>query len=190
MCGAPDGGNPRCPGCRDKLRERGRSPAPMACPECDGLGACSVCGPDGVLWGWVSLPERPPKSGGEAVTPHLLRHLHDRGAINTAALVRARDAFGRDKYGTQLRADNGRDPVVDAEQELGDLLMYLQQAELEGRGTADLVEPILLALEMALGRPLDPLVAALDRCAKLLRGVGVDSVVGTLKVWRGLLARD
>lgn len=36
--------------------------------------------------------------------------------------------FGRQKYGTPLTADNGRDPLVDAYQEALDLVVYLRQA--------------------------------------------------------------
>lgn len=42
--------------------------------------------------------------------------------------MRARDSFGREKYGTPLQAGNGRDPLVDAYQEALDLAVYLRQA--------------------------------------------------------------
>lgn len=45
--------------------------------------------------------------------------------------MRARDGFGRAKYGTPLQAGNGRDALVDAYQEALDLVVYLKQAILE-----------------------------------------------------------
>lgn len=50
------------------------------------------------------------------------------------------DKFGRRKYGTPLQPFNGRDPLVDAYQEVLDLAVYLRQAiwerevRAEGRG--------------------------------------------------------
>ena len=41
---------------------------------------------------------------------------------------------GRAKYGTYLRADNGRDALMDAYQEAVDLCMYLRQAIYERDG--------------------------------------------------------
>ena len=45
--------------------------------------------------------------------------------------MRARDSFGRAKYGTPLQAGNGRDALVDAYQEALDLVVYLKQAIME-----------------------------------------------------------
>jgi len=47
------------------------------------------------------------------------------------ALCEERDALGRAKYGTPLRAHNGRDALKDALQEALDLAAYLQQAAME-----------------------------------------------------------
>lgn len=52
-------------------------------------------------------------------------------AVRDALLERA-DA-GKDKYGTYLFDNNGRDPRVDALQEALDLVVYLKQASVEGR---------------------------------------------------------
>lgn len=53
-------------------------------------------------------------------------------------LVRAdfedRAKAGFEKYGTMLRADNGRDALMDAYQEAVDLCMYLRQALYERDG--------------------------------------------------------
>ncbi len=42
--------------------------------------------------------------------------------------MRARDQVGREKYGTPLQANNGRNPLIDAYQEALDLAVYLRQA--------------------------------------------------------------
>jgi hypothetical protein len=49
--------------------------------------------------------------------------------------IRARAAFGKAKYGTELMTHNGRDALVDAYQEALDLVMYLKQEIME-RGDA------------------------------------------------------
>lgn len=45
--------------------------------------------------------------------------------------LRMRAEAGKLKYGTLLRANNGRDALMDAYQEALDLCMYLRQAMLE-----------------------------------------------------------
>ena len=45
-----------------------------------------------------------------------------------------RASAGRRKYGTYLRANNGRDALLDAYQEAIDLVMYLRQAIFERDG--------------------------------------------------------
>lgn len=45
--------------------------------------------------------------------------------------IKARDEAGLKKYGTRLRAFNGRDPLVDAYQELLDGVVYQQQHLIE-----------------------------------------------------------
>ena len=42
--------------------------------------------------------------------------------------MRERDRVGRQRYGTPLQANNGRDALVDAYQEALDLVVYLRQA--------------------------------------------------------------
>lgn len=51
--------------------------------------------------------------------------------IPIIADMRARDVFGRAKYGTPLQAGNGRDAIVDAYQEALDLCVYLKQVLVE-----------------------------------------------------------
>jgi hypothetical protein len=50
--------------------------------------------------------------------------------------MQARDAMGRERYGTPLLAHNGRDAMVDLYQELLDAVVYLRQA-LEERDVSD-----------------------------------------------------
>lgn len=42
--------------------------------------------------------------------------------------MHARDRIGRERYGTPLQANNGRDALLDAYQEALDLVVYLRQA--------------------------------------------------------------
>jgi hypothetical protein len=45
--------------------------------------------------------------------------------------MRQRDAVGRERYGTPLQPFNGRDPLIDAYQEMLDACVYLKQAIME-----------------------------------------------------------
>ena len=42
--------------------------------------------------------------------------------------MRERDHVGRERYGTPLQVNNGRDALIDAYQEALDLVVYLRQA--------------------------------------------------------------
>ncbi len=70
------------------------------------------------------LDQPPPTDGaGPPIIDLVLADLRDRAAVGLA------------RYGTPLRAHNGRDALVDAYQEALDLAMYLRQ-EIEERGAA------------------------------------------------------
>lgn len=58
-----------------------------------------------------------------------------------AQRLRDRDAVGRERYGTSLMTENGRDAFLDAEEELLDLSQYTYQMILEGNieGTVKLL---------------------------------------------------
>lgn len=58
-------------------------------------------------------------------------------AWNVVNDMHARDKLGRERYGTPLTANNGRDQLVDAYQELLDGAAYLRAAWLEGRQVRD-----------------------------------------------------
>ena len=49
----------------------------------------------------------------------------------------ARDEGGREKYGTPLQANNGRDVLMDAYEEALDLCVYLRQAIEERKASRD-----------------------------------------------------
>lgn len=59
------------------------------------------------------------------------RHLNLRHAV--ALDLEARAQVGTVKYGTRLKTNNGRNAVLDAYQELLDLLNYTKQGILEGK---------------------------------------------------------
>lgn len=74
-------------------------------------------------------------------------------AVKTHAVadMRARDAFGRAKYGTPLQPENGRDALVDAYQEALDLSVYLKQSVVEkydGMVHAFYVDALNIVLEL------------------------------------------
>lgn len=58
-------------------------------------------------------------------------------AWNVVNDMRARDKLGRERYGTPLTVNNGRDQLVDAYQELLDGAAYLRAAWLEGHQVRD-----------------------------------------------------
>ena len=81
-----------------------------------------------------SRPEPAPTEGiGPDLWPLVIARHRGRPAFCRAALER--HAFGVAKYGTGLRAFNGRNALIDALQEALDLVVYLEQARVETRGT-------------------------------------------------------
>jgi hypothetical protein len=74
----------------------------------------------------TSTPEPAPLNGtGGPLWPLVIARHHRRPAFVRAA--RQRHEFGVAKYGTALRANNGRNAKVDALQEALDLVVYLEQ---------------------------------------------------------------
>lgn len=83
----------------------------------------------------LTKPQPPPiVNGGPAVWPMVIADVRGRWPMKHPVVRRlvkdmeARDAFGREKYGTPLQRDNGRDALADAYQEALDLCVYLKQA--------------------------------------------------------------
>jgi len=58
-------------------------------------------------------------------------HLEPERIATVLSDMSERDRVGRARYGTPLQANNGRDPLVDACQELLDGAVYLRQAIVE-----------------------------------------------------------
>lgn len=95
----------------------------------------------------ASIPEPAPIAGGEPVTPRVLAWLATQAvnvgevAVSRAvALVLARDAYGRAKYGQGLCMGDGRCTAEDLRQELGDALQYAIKARAEGLEGEELEE--------------------------------------------------
>ena len=94
-------------------------------------------------------PQPDPVPGGPSVTDEALRFVDDE---RIRALLQARREQGIARYGRELTAANGRDALADAAQEALDLLLYLTQLRMEGRGLilwplAKLLRQILDAAE-------------------------------------------
>lgn len=80
-----------------------------------------------------SVPEPPPRPDGVVVPDALIGYLETLPETDSlVALVHARDAFGRQKYGQPLMSNDGRNGIEDARQELGDLLQYVFKCKLAG----------------------------------------------------------
>lgn len=71
----------------------------------------------------------------------------DKVVNETITLMKQRNLEGVEKYGTPLQAYNGRDPIVDALQELLDATVYLKQACIE-RVTGPSVDDIYNTREL------------------------------------------
>jgi hypothetical protein len=67
-----------------------------------------------------AAPQPPPIGDGTPILPLVLRDFQARGEA------------GQKKYGTPLRANNGRNALIDAYQEAQDLCLYLRQKIEEG----------------------------------------------------------
>lgn len=67
----------------------------------------------------ISEHQPEPEGEGKIVLEYVLRDIQERADT------------GKERYGTYLRTNNGRDPLIDAYQEAIDLVMYLRQFILE-----------------------------------------------------------
>ena len=86
----------------------------------------------------MSIEDQPAPTGeGLLVFPRFLNFFINRVGADAAAEEQViqdivdRALIGRERYGTFLRTENGRDARIDAYQELIDLCMYLMQLILE-----------------------------------------------------------
>lgn len=79
----------------------------------------------------TAQPEPTPGTG-ESVHDVAARDCFAYGYPRVGRLLQERRSFGYRKYGRLLRPHNGRDPYLDAVEELLDALAYLSQARAEG----------------------------------------------------------
>lgn len=84
----------------------------------------------------LNQPEPPPKAiTGPKIWDLVIEdisYMHDSGVNQLMiAEARERDAQGEKKYGVALRAFDGRDSMIDAYQEVMDLVVYLKKAVIE-----------------------------------------------------------
>ena len=95
----------------------------------------------------VTTPQPAPVAQGEPATPALLAWVEARGedVAEISAIIRARDEFGRRKYGQPLYSHDGRDVSADFGQELADALQYGMAARMRGVSLAAWA-PMLRAL--------------------------------------------
>jgi hypothetical protein len=103
----------------------------------------------------ASVPEPPPRGGETSVTQALLDLLIKPSTVHYLAcmagekgsapslvaahgLIVERREYGVPKYGGELMTKNGRNPIEDARQELGDAMQYVMQARMEGLDVSSL----------------------------------------------------
>lgn len=163
-----------CEDCNDThVRSDGHmcTRCPVPCQRCRAGGNGPFCSstpcPCACHRARPSITEQPaPKPGGVPVWASLLA-----SGLVPAELVadcKARDALGRERYGTPLQAHNGRDALTDAYQEALDLCVYLWQARLETTGPFDIND-----LESATTEALD-LADNLHELIEMRRRVGTN----------------
>lgn len=97
----------------------------------------------------AATPEKPPTGNGAIVFEYVAQKLtamilaaclpQALGPLDSAdglaavlSDLEARAKVGREKYGTFLRVNNGRQAIVDLYQEVQDAIMYSAQARMEG----------------------------------------------------------
>jgi hypothetical protein len=95
-------------------------------------------------------PQPAPVPGEESVTDWLLTSLDYWGESDgrLASLLRVRRGQGRERYGTELEVDNGRDARVDQLQEAVDLYLYAAQEHIERGEVCTATRRMRLAREL------------------------------------------
>jgi len=96
----------------------------------------------------------PPAPIGDVVPEKLIQWISEQESLTTAervaaiSLVSARNEFGRKKYGQSLMTQDGRITVVDALEELGDLLQYVFKGKLNQEDLSEVkaLLPVLIEL--------------------------------------------
>jgi hypothetical protein len=87
----------------------------------------------------MDTPQPPPVVNGIPVSAELVRWIDGSTDITPSnkdtvkKLIEERCAYGLRKYNQCLMSNDGRDDVIDAMQEAGDLIQYSYKAKLNGR---------------------------------------------------------
>lgn len=110
----------------------------------------------------MDTPQPPPRLAGEPVSPLLINWVQSLSELSVPdkeaveVLIKERCEYGLKKYGQGLMTNDGRDDVVDAMQEMGDLLQYAYKAQLNGRlpELKKALYPVLMALFVLMKTPV------------------------------------
>ena len=79
----------------------------------------------------MDKPQPSPINFGISVSESLIQTLEKLGDSGPAIdLIKQRTAFGIKKYGQPLMSEDGRNTIIDALQEAGDLMQYIWKAKL------------------------------------------------------------
>jgi hypothetical protein len=92
----------------------------------------------------AAKPEPMPVEGGWDVGEEAVQFVTGSGHPDVAEDLKARIAMGERKYGTRLKAHNGRNAVMDAYQEALDGINYATQACMEG-----VIDPTIILVFMS-----------------------------------------
>lgn len=136
-----------CDGCGNAPGERhGVDCEPLVAPAWAGTREATIAKLPADIAATIgaTAPEPPPLvTGSEPIWPLVIADAEHLGCANLVTDMKARDAFGRAKYGTPLTADNGRDHLADAYQEVLDEVVYLRAAVEQGRDVGGLYHEAL-----------------------------------------------
>jgi hypothetical protein len=102
-----------------------------------------------------ATPQPLPVGGTIDVAIEVAKDLKAMGLENIAECVEARIRLGEKKYGTRLKAHNGRDAMTDLFEELLDALNYSKQIQLESTNGDTYFYPELLKLVIKVKASLD-----------------------------------
>lgn len=104
----------------------------------------------------MSMQDQPPpkKNDGTQIWDLVIRDMKEIGRVGPVrdlvlADMSERDRVGRERYGTPLQANNGRDYLIDAYQEAMDLCAYLRQGVEEGSDARSIyIESLLMLIRL------------------------------------------
>jgi hypothetical protein len=97
----------------------------------------------------AAAAEPMPVGNGIDVAVVAAEKLKELGLNEIAEDIEARIRLGERKYGTRLKAFNGREPLMDLYQEVLDGINYSQQCVIEGKDDGSLRDPLIaLAVEI------------------------------------------